>query len=171
MFVNKINSYTALACANCISLKLPGIVGLKVDLTHTLRPQLTIWKREFSASGYSPSHAHSAESNVLAIIEESKKMMRRSISSKLDKPYFFPDYKCQFGGVPDYVVRDVLEKPDLFQQIDGADVNGNGKPEAVKGGSQWILVNDKAADKYFSGFKLDPEISKNIVNIIDIQKK
>ena len=171
MFVNKINSYTALACANCISLKLPGIVGLKVDLTHTLRPQLTIWKREFSASGYSPSHAHSAESNVLAIIEESKKMMRRSISSKLDKPYFFPDYKCQFGGVPDYVVRDVLEKPDLFQQIDGADVNGNGKPEAVKGGNQWILVNKEAADKYYSGFKLDPEISKNIVNIVDIQKK
>ena len=165
-FIHKINSYAAIASANCISLKLPGISGLKVDFTHALKPQLKFWTREWSASGRSPAHAHRVEMDIRSIIEVGRNLMRRSTASTVDKRYCFCDYKCEFGGVPDYVVRDVLDKPDLFQQVGANQVNGEVKPEAVQGGQTWILVDDEAAKNYFlQRFKLDQEISQDIIDI------
>ena len=163
-FLHKINSYAALASANCISLKLPGISGLKVDFTHALKPQLKFWIREWSASGRSASHAHSVEMDILRIIQSGQDLMRRSTASTVNKRYFFCDYKCEFGGVPDYVVDDVLNKPDLFQQIVADQVNGEVKPNAVQGGQTWILINEEAATTYFKRFKLDQEIRMDIIN-------
>lgn len=148
-FAQRLNTFRALGCASCLSQKLPGVRGVRVDFTDALSLQVLMWEREWLAGGLPPHQAAEQTDEIEAMISDARAASSEAVSSDFTSRYFFPDYTCQFGGVPDFVVREVLERPDLFQKIVPKQVAGNNRPAAVRG--DWILLTKQEALDYFSG--------------------
>lgn len=147
--VHRANLYRALACANCLSQRLPGVRGARVDFTDALSLQVLMWEREWLAGGLPPHQAAEQADEIEAMVADARALVAATDSSVGTSRYFFPDYTCQFGGVPDYVVRDVIEKPDLFKQIKPEEVGGGNVAQAVKDEKGWVLVSVDEALGYF----------------------
>lgn len=148
--VHRLNCFRALGCASCLSQTLPGVRGARVDFTDALSLQVLMWEREWLAGGMPPHQAAEQADEIEAMISDARAALGESALSDFSSRYFFPDYTCQFGGVPDYVVREVLDRPDLFKEIKPGEVAGNNVPEAVKDEGDWILVSKGEALGYFA---------------------
>lgn len=166
--VHRLNMFRALACSSCLSQTVPGVRSARVDFSDALSLQVLMWEREWLAAGLPPYEATNQADEVDAVISDARALSTRTTSQTAEKRYFFPDYTCKFGGVPDYVVREVLDRPDLFKEIDAAEVSSDQEAGAVRGELDWAQVSKKASLDYFgrlpSRVRLD-EIDKEIVGV------
>lgn len=162
-FVSLANSIAALACANCFTQSLPGIQGTRIDFTDGLNIQLAMWERRWLAAGLVPSHAAERADEVREIIQDAHVAMRKKNTEAGGRRYFFPDYRCKFGSVPDYVVRLVMDQPDLFQEVKQQEVKGERVPNAVAGERNWIKVSKEDAMRFY---KSD---ANRVVETIDLK--
>lgn len=147
--VHRSNMFRALACANCLSQSVPGVRGARVDFTDALGLQVLMWEREWLAGGLPPHQAVEQAEEIKDMISDARAALTETNRSSVVARYFFPDYSCRYGGVPDYVVREVIEHPDLFKEIKPGEVGSDVVPEAVKEEGEWIQVTKDDALGYF----------------------
>lgn len=165
-FVARLNAFAALAVANCYSQALPGIQGTRVDFTDGLSIQVLFWERQWLAAGLVPTHATEQAEEIRELVEDAHAAIGRSSGADaVGKRYFFPDYRCQFGGVPDSVVKDVLDRPDLFKEVEAAEVGGDGKPKAVKDNRVWIKLTKEEAKSYYTGLRVGDGIDVKVLGL------
>jgi hypothetical protein len=165
-FVARLNAFAALAGANCYSQALPGIQGSRVDFTDGLSIQLLFWERQWLAAGLVPTEAAEQAEEIRELIEDAHAAMSRSSAADTaGKRYFFPDYRCRFGGVPDSVAKDALERPDLFKKVEVAEVSGDGKPKAIKENREWIKLTREEADNYYQQLRVGDGINEKVLGL------
>lgn len=165
-FVARLNAFAALAGANCYSQALPGIQGSRVDFTDGLSIQLLFWERQWLAAGLVPSEAAEQAEEIRELIEDAHAAMSRSSAADTaGKRYFFPDYRCRFGGVPDSVAKDALERPDLFKKVEVAEVGGDGKPKAIKENREWIKLTKEETDNYYQQLRVGDGINEKVLGL------
>lgn len=166
--VHSLNMFRALACSSCLSHPVPGVRSARVDFTDALSLQVLMWEREWLAAGLPPYEATKEADEVEAAISDARVLSTRTTLETAEKRYFFPDYTCRFGGVPDYVVREVLERPDLFKEIKATEVGSDQEAEAVRDELEWSQVSKKESLDYFgrlpSRVHVD-EIDEEIVGV------
>jgi hypothetical protein len=146
---HRLNMFRALACCSCLSQRLPGVRGARVDFSDALSLQVLMWEREWLAAALPPHQAADQADEIEAMISDGQAALSETTRSNLTDRYFFPDYTCRYGGVPDYVVREVIEHPDLFKEIKAEEVAGDKVPEAVRDEGEWIQVSKEDALGYF----------------------
>jgi|694.fasta_scaffold14562_5 hypothetical protein len=149
--VHRLNIFRAIATASCLSQSVPGVRAARVDFTDALRLQSLMWEREWLAAGL-PHHEASKQADELdEVITEAQFALTRVVDEDQSQRYFFPDYTCDFGGIPNFVVDDVLFRPDLFHEMKPEDVEGKAKARIQQQEREWILVSKEQALAYFRG--------------------
>jgi hypothetical protein len=165
-YVARLNGFAALAGANCYSQALPGIQGSRVDFTDGLSIQVLFWERQWLASGLIPTEAAEQAEEIRELIEDAHAAMSRASAEDAGgKRYFFPDYRCRYGGVPDSVAKDALERPDLFKKVEATEVGGDGNPKAIKENREWIKLTKEEADGYYRKLRVDDAINEQVLGL------
>ena len=165
-FVARLNAFAALAGANCYSQALPGIQGSRVDFTDGLSIQVLFWERQWLAAGLVPTEAAEQAEEIRELIEDAHAAMSHSSAADAaGKRYFFPDYRCRYGGVPDSVAKDALERPDLFKKVEVAEVGGDSTPKAIKENREWIKLTREEADSYYNQLRVGDQINEKVLGL------
>jgi hypothetical protein len=113
--VAKRNSMSMLVAAASILDTPPGVDAVKADFLVGLPVQATIWKRLAYAEGMKASHV---DAELVTIRREIQRISAelRTMQDRRASRYFFVDYRCRFGAVPDIVVADAL-KWRLYENV------------------------------------------------------
>jgi hypothetical protein len=148
---HNLNMFRMLACANCLGQSLPGVRGTRVDFTDALSLQLLMWEREWLATALPPHQAAAQADDVRAMIDDALASSSETRQSDYSSRYFFPDYACEFAGVPDYVAEEAQmpDKHGFFKEVKPGEVEGNAVPAAVKEDEQWVQVTKQESLEYF----------------------
>jgi hypothetical protein len=163
--LHEINAYTALTSAGAIVEALPGLSAFKSDFSSLLIGQLRDWEKRWFALGNNGPHAAAQASELQARAWTVKAELAKKSKDWRSDRWFFPDYRYEFGSVPDYLAFLLLNSPELFKQLTPEEVAARGE-DAVEG-TKWALITLDDAKKFFDNRKVDEKLKTKIVFLAD----
>jgi hypothetical protein len=163
--LHEINAYTALTSAGAIVEALPGLSGFKSDFSSLLIGQLRDWEKRWFALANNGPHASAQSLELQARAWSVKAELSKKSKDWRSDRWFFPDYRYEFGSVPDYLAYLLMNSPELFKTLTQEEVAARGK-DAVEG-NKWALITVADAKRFFDARKVDDKLKKEIVFLAD----
>lgn len=163
--LHEINAYAALTASASVLESLPGLSAYKVDFGGMLDGQIRNWeKRWFAIGNYGP-HASEMRLELAWQAKMAAAAIAKSSDSWRSERWFFPDYRFEFGAVPDYLAETLFNSPELFRELTAEEIEQRGK-DSVEGNA-WALITVDDGKRFFDKQKVDTSLQEDILFLRD----
>ncbi len=163
--LHEINAYAALTASASVLETLPGLSAYKADFGGMLEGQIRNWeKRWFAVGNYGP-HASELRLELAGQAKMAVAAIAESSDSWRSERWFFPDYRFEFGAVPDYLAETLFNSPELFRELTAEEIEQRGK-DAVEANA-WALITVDDGKRFFDKQKVDTSLQEDILFLRD----
>jgi hypothetical protein len=160
---DELSAFHAILYASSVLQSLPGARGLKADFTRALSLPMAFWEQKWFAGGQYGPHGSGARQKAEALATEIQGLISRDAAAWRGDRYYFPDYACQLGTVPDFLAHEALESPNLFKKLEPSGEELAEKGAAAAEEDRWSLISPEQVDWFFENLKLNEEIDEGLV--------
>ena len=159
--VDELSAFYAVAYASSISEMLPGLGDVTMPIGNALSLPLYFWELAWFESGNpGPRGTGIRQGAELLASEVDQTLDDKSTTWRHDR-YYFPDYTCTFGFVPDYLFYQALTSPLLHKKVAAEDVKKGNVDEIVE--DQLPAIDQGQAKAFIDGMTLNHKAREDIV--------
>jgi hypothetical protein len=162
---DELSAFHAVLYASSVLQSSPGASGLKADFTRSLSLPLAFWEQRWFASGNYGPHGSGARRAAEFLSNEVQELISRDTAAWRRDRYFFPDYACELGSVPDYLAYQAIYSPRLFKKLEPGGKELAAKGAAAADEDRWPLITLEEVRQFFDELKLNEKVDKEVVHL------
>jgi hypothetical protein len=164
---DELSAFHAILYASSVIQSLPGARGLKTDFTRALSLPLAFWEQKWFAGGQYGPHGSGARQKAETLASEIQALISQDAAAWRSDRYYFPDYACQLGTVPDFLVHEAIESPNLFKKLEPGGEELAEKGAAASDEDDWALIKPEEVTSFFENLRVNEEVEEDVVFLGD----